>query len=1045
MRKNLLNVLRLVPIALLLCAGVASAQSNGVVTGVVTDASTGKPVVGAVIVATSPAVQGEKTAVTGSDGSFTISGLPAGDYKLAAQLGSYKPAERAGLVVKADTTLRANLAVVPEAVQMEEVVVTGSRVRRMDLSGEAPVMVINREQLIESGKTSIGDFLQTLPQQLNGPNANVNNGGDGSQQIDLRGLGAQRTLILLNGRRMISSGEGADATVDMNSIPFAAIDRIEVLADGASALYGSEAIAGVVNIITRKGYAGTGAVVQYGVSGRGDTQSWDINVNSGVSGDTGSVFFNVGYFNQEALFMAGRDWSQYAVGYDYTGGGEYRGGSSATPNGRFNIPAAAAAGETAFVTNLRNTFPGQRNFIWQPEGTAGTVCTPVDGKQSCFRPYVGSDGYNYQPVNYLVTPYQRISLFTAGDAKLGSDRYAPRFFFEGLYTNRQSEQLIAAIPFFTSNAEVSVSPDNYYNPTGLELFDVRKRFTELGGRKQTQEIDTFRFVIGLDGKLPDPFNNWVWDTALNFGRVTAVSTRQGALRVPKLGPAIGPSFKDPTTGQVQCGTPGSPIAGCTPINLFGGPAGNSPESLAAIAFDGTNRGWNQMLDWTVNFSGELFKIPTANRSTSMAVGNELMKVWGGFVPNPINAAGEGTDYNTSAISGDYLTNQTYAELLIPIASDIFLLNDLEASLAARYSWYSSAGSNFSWKAGGRYRPIRDVTARGTYGTGFRAPAIFELYGGASEDFPSVGDPCAGPFVPPAVAPPNCGAAAGNGDDRSQQKALVGANPNLKPETSKSWTVGIVLEPSFVKNLTITADYWSYVVNDAIAAIGSSVILDGCYSAKGQYCNLIFRNPNTQGISYINDLLQNVGTLSTAGIDMSLRYSYPSEVGRFDFGVDVTWLNYFDKTLADGGTIHGAGTYDIAGGGTQGLYPTWKTNLSVGWSWQDIFAGTRLRWISGFKECGDVDGDSGLAGGGVAQCYNNPNAGIYNRQVSAYFAMDLNVSYTLKTTVGKTLFGFGINNVFDAKPPRIYANTFSGSDAGYDFIGQYFYFRLGQSI
>jgi iron complex outermembrane receptor protein len=419
MRKNLLNLLRLVPIALLLCAGVASAQSTGVITGVVTDGSTGKPVVGAVIVATSPAVQGERTAVTGSDGAFTISSLPAGTYRIAAQLGSYKPAERSDLVVKADTTLRANLAVVPEAVQMEEVVVTGSRVRRLDLTASAPVMVINREQLVDSGKDSVGSFLQTLPQQANGINNQVNNGGDGTFVVDLRGLGPDRTLVLLNGRRMVAGGTGANSNVDLNSIPFAAIDRVEVLADGASAIYGSDAIAGVVNLITRKGYAGTGGTAQYGVSSHGDGQTWDINVNSGVAGDTGSVFFNVGYFWQEPIFQGARDWATTAYNYDYTtpvadGGGPYPLGSSTIPNGRFVLPSAAS---NQFATDLRTAFPGKTNFIWQPAGTAGTVCTTVGGQQSCWRPYVPAgqvnDTYNYGAVNYLLTPAQRISLFTA--------------------------------------------------------------------------------------------------------------------------------------------------------------------------------------------------------------------------------------------------------------------------------------------------------------------------------------------------------------------------------------------------------------------------------------------------------------------------------------------------------------------------------------------------------------------------------------------------------------------------------------------------------
>ncbi len=376
MRKNLLNLLRLVPIALLLCAGVASAQSTGVITGVVTDGSTGKPVVGAVIVATSPAVQGEKTAVTGSDGAFTISSLPAGTYRIAAQLGSYKPAERSDLVVKADTTLRANLAVVPEAVQMEEVVVTGSRVRRLDLTASAPVLVVNREQLVESGKDSVGAFLQTLPQQANGPNNQVNNGGDGTFVVDLRGLGPDRTLVLLNGRRMVSGGQGANSNVDLNSIPFAAVDRVEVLADGASAIYGSDAIAGVVNLITRKGYAGTGGTAQFGVSSNGDGQSWDINVNSGVAGDTGSVFFNVGYFWQEAIFQGARDWAKTAYNYDYTtpvadGGGPYPLGSSTIPNGRFVLPASARRTSSRPISGPHSRHGDQLHLAARRDGGDG--------------------------------------------------------------------------------------------------------------------------------------------------------------------------------------------------------------------------------------------------------------------------------------------------------------------------------------------------------------------------------------------------------------------------------------------------------------------------------------------------------------------------------------------------------------------------------------------------------------------------------------------------------------------------------------------------
>ena len=1043
MRKNLLNLLRLVPIALLLCAGIASAQSTGVITGVVTDGSTSKPVVGAVVVATSPALQGEKTAVTGSDGSFTISGLPAGSYRLAAQLGSYKPAERSDLAVKADTTLRANLSVVPEAVQMEEVVVTGSRVRRLDLTASAPVLVVNREQLVDSGKDSVGAFLQTIPQQQNGINNQINNGGDGTFKVDLRGLGTQRTLVLLNGRRMVAGGTGADSTVDLNSVPFAAIDRVEVLADGASAQYGSDAIAGVVNLITRKGYAGTAGTAQYGVSSHGDGQSWDLNINSGVAGDTGSVFFNVGYFWQQAIFMGQRDWSTNALSYDYTTGEATPLGSGTIPNGRFRLPTAAPApGESAFVASLRSTFPGQRTFIWQPAGTAGTVCTTVAGQQSCWRPYVASgavnDTYNFAPVNYLVTPAQRISLFTAGDQKLGTDTYSPRFYWDGLYTNRSADTLIAPVPVPLTNFGVTIAANNPYNPTGIEIIDARKRFVEAGGRAQTYVNDTFRFAIGMDGKIPLP--TWIWDTSLTFGRTDAVTTQEGSLVVSKMANATGPGFGTP--GNYQCGTPANPIAGCLPLNFFGGPAGNDASTVNAIAFNGTDRGYNQILDWQVNFSGEIFKIPTANRSSSLAIGNELMKQWGAFIPNPIAGTNDSTDGNSLATKGDFYTNQTYAELLVPVASDIFLLNDLELSLAARYSWYNTFGSNFSWMTGGRYRPIRDVTLRGTYSTGFRAPSIGELYGGTAESFPSVQDPCAGPFVPPAVAPPNCGAAAGNGDTSTQLKEIVGGNANLKPETSKSWTVGFVFEPTFVKNLTFTFDYWSFEVNNSIATVGAPVILNGCYSAAGTYCNQIFRDPTTQYITLINDTLVNVGSDSTAGIDMAFKYTLPTDIGRWDFGALATWTSYFKRTFADGSVINGVGNYDLAAGNsTGGMYPEWKGNASVGWTWNDLFAGLRWRFVGGFKECGNTDGTSD---GG--QCFGNPSANIYQRSVAFYHVTDLFVSYNLKTSIGKTNFGFGINNLFDAKPSVIYSAFAASADPSlYDWVGQYFYFRIGQSI
>ena len=248
-------------------AGTAIAQDTSSITGVVTDASTGKPVVGAVVVVTGPAIQAEQTVVTEAGGKFTVPNLPRGDYTLAVQMDGYKPFERADLKLKEATTLRANASVVPEAVQMEEVVVTGSRIRRKDLTTPAPVTVLNREAVQASGKVSIGDFLQSPARAGQRHQHRREQRRRRRQPASTSAASAsQRTLVLVNGRRMVPGGTGADSSVDLNTIPTAAIERVEVLKDGASAIYGSDAIGGVVNIITRKNFNGAELSYYTGVS-----------------------------------------------------------------------------------------------------------------------------------------------------------------------------------------------------------------------------------------------------------------------------------------------------------------------------------------------------------------------------------------------------------------------------------------------------------------------------------------------------------------------------------------------------------------------------------------------------------------------------------------------------------------------------------------------------------------------------------------------------------------------------------------------------------
>ena len=391
MRKNLLNLLRLVPIALLLCAGVASAQSTGVITGVVTDASTGKPVVGAVVVATSPAVQGEKTAVTDADGAFTISGLPAGSYKLAAQLGSYKPAERSDLVVKADTTLRANLSVVPEAVQMEEVVVTGSRVRRLDLTSVGP----------RAGGQSRAARRQRQGQRRRLPpdpsaagrtasTTRSNNGGDGTFASTSAASGPDRTLVLLNGRRMVAGGTGADA------IGRPELDPVRGHRPGRGARGRRLGHLRLRRHRRRRQPHHPQGLRRYrrhrpvrhlraAATGSPGT-STSTRALPATRAASSSTWATSG---RRRSCPARRDWSKTRSDYNYTArqARTYPLGSGTIPER--SLPAPGGCHQPV-RDRPPQRIPRQDHLLWQPAGTAGTVCTTVSGQQSCWRPYVAS-------------------------------------------------------------------------------------------------------------------------------------------------------------------------------------------------------------------------------------------------------------------------------------------------------------------------------------------------------------------------------------------------------------------------------------------------------------------------------------------------------------------------------------------------------------------------------------------------------------------------------------------------------------------------------
>ena len=524
--------------------------------------------------------------------------------------------------------------------ELEPVTVTGSRIKSEETLSPAPVVILSREEIKTRGLASIGDVLQTLTVQSNATNTQSNNGGDGSTRISLRGLGSHRTLVLVNGRRFVPGGTGANSSVDLNSIPASAVERVEVLKDGASAVYGSDAVGGVVNIITRSETEGLEFEFYQGVSGDGDGEVLDFSVTAGLTSEKGSVLFSAGYYNQKPVWTGDRPFSTEDKTYDWEkNDGTYAtSGSSATPEGhiidRTDAPGnaawqavVAAAGEDA------GDYHRDLNAGWRPFNWAGNSS---DGS---------GDLYNYQPENYLYTPQTRYTTFLSG-----SYEFAPeaKSFFEVSYTNRQSDQKLAPTPLFIISEGLSVSSTNIYNEFGRDFYDVRRRFVEAGNRNFLQDINTYRIVLGLEYSLLG------FDTDLSYayGRSEGTNINEGRFIRSNLGHALGP--------DAECAA----IDDCVPLDLLHGAGTITQEMLDYIQYTGIATGYTKqkILQW--NLTGEIAELPAG----PLAVAAGVSSRWeaGAYIPDPITKSGNTTGSKQESTEGTYSVRAVYGETSVPV-------------------------------------------------------------------------------------------------------------------------------------------------------------------------------------------------------------------------------------------------------------------------------------------------------------------------------------------------------------------------------------------
>ncbi|CAN5212341.1 TonB-dependent receptor [soil metagenome] len=936
-------------------------------------------------------------------------------------------------IVYAQTT--ADTPAADEAPEGEAIIVTGSRIRQDPLNQSSPVVTVDQTALARTGLSAVADVLQRLPSASGGLNSKVNNSGNignppdgggvgaGSAEIDLRYLGAKRTLVLVDGVRYVNgtSGSGIPSTVDLNTIPANMIERIEVLQSGQSPLYGSDALAGVVNIITKSSQKGLQASAQFGTFRAGDGHTQDYQLSYGIQAPTTSIVFGGSYVKQQAVRTRDRALSSFPNPGQTScsnGGG---GCSSATLNGFIDL------GSGPVLT------------VKSPVLTGAPRYDPADptGPNSDFKALTTADRFNFSPYNYFLTPSERYGLFISAKQEL-SDTINLRV--KAVYNRRNSQNQAAFLPLFVGpdagNGNlldtISIDATNPYNPFGYTLSagtdgsaptysTVRRRLIEAGQRTYTQHVDTMSLTGGLDGSFEVGTHKWYWDATAVIGFNDAHQKFTGNINAAKLAQALGP--------VANCTAP------CVPFNIFGGQGSVTPAMLAFVGFDEKDKSSQQLQDYTANLSGELFDLPAG--PVGVAFGYEHRYQRGTFDPDPIIVAGLGADIPAQPADGSYNSDEVYAELRVPVLKDTPFFHSLDLDGAVRHSNYSTSGSNTSLTGSVLWKPFADLLLRGSYAEGFRAPSIGELFGAASRSDAPINDPCTNvagsPFATDATVRTNCIAngvpADGSYDEPTggQLGVLTGGNSELKPETSKTYLFGGVYSPSWARNsgfasqLSLEVNYYDIVVSNAIANIAPQATLSRCaLLADALSCASVIRTGSGL-ISRINGVLQNIGSIKTRGIDATFNYRTPeTSIGTFGLSVSGNYLLKYTETFPSATGFSTTNYRGTTRGFPDQSYPKFKGNAVIDWNLGDFEASFTGRYIKGVTETGDF---AGLK--------------LNNR-----FYGDVQLIFSPAWMDRKTTLTLGVNNVFNQGPPPCFSCTGPNFDATtYDVPGQFGYARL----
>ena len=929
------------------------------------------------------------------------------------------------------TAISGPTALAQEQEAIDEIVVTGSRISRADIDANSPISVITAEQIRMFNSSNVEEFLRDMPQFVAAIGANGNNGNDGSATIDLRDMGEERTLVLVDGKRFVPFD--SQGFVDLSMIPTSLIERVEIITGGASAVYGADAIAGVVNFIMKKNFEGFEFDSSYSVSGESDADRYDFSftVGGNFADDRGNIVLNAGYTKQDAVTQNDRPFGVFALD------------DLLAPVGSFTTPQG---------TVFDSSFPGD------PEG--GLTQFDPNGNSIPF-----ANTFNFNPFNLFLVPQKKWTATAIGTYELTDN---VEVFSRLSFANNRVDTVIAPSGTFFESFNLAVN-NPFFGPASVARFTqvdanesnaatrgdgrvdllLGRRTVEIGTRDSIYENTAFQVVGGLKGDWGDQR----WEVFGQFGRTSrnqnfkndiALATTQQALDV----------VRDPVSGEIVCA---DPSGGCVPANLFG--AGNLSQAGAdflRLDLNEVNK-TNQTI-FGASISGDLpISLPSAN-PIAYAAGVEYRREDGAHLPDGNFASGNAIGFGASSpVDAEIEIKEVFLETVIPILTDVPGAQTLALEAGVRVADYENTatfstgtvGSDFnntSWKAGLTWTPVEGYRVRAMFQRAVRAPTLNEI---GLPRTPSTGDlgndPCEGsnPVGDAALTQlcidtgvPAAAIGSVNSIIAGQINNFVGGNPTLRPEEADTLTVGIVITPEQLPNFVATLDWYSIEIDDVVSQISEQNIVDACYfveqDANGTFCSLISRNQINGGLTGpkafgVDVSLINAAFLKFEGIDFSLKYGWDIGDGTLDLGLNGTYV--LTKERQDAGFLPIDECAGLVGNTCTDPGAEFKWVQTTNWLMGPWAVQLRWQFIDSLEQ------DAIVLDGQPASDFALP-------KIPSFSYFDLAAKYELGDhwTVRA-----GVNNLLDKQPP-VTGNDFGGTlqnsgntfPATYDPIGRSFF-------